>query len=976
MVVIVTLLFSVSSFAALGKIAGKVTDEETGEPLAGAQLQIVGTSMGAAANADGEYFILNIPPGTYVVKVSFMGYATKQVENVRAQLDVSTTLDIQLKATVIEGETVSVVAERPIIDKKMTATRITFSEEAIQNTMPVTSLNEVLQSSVTVQAMRGANKSGVGYLIDGVKVTDIMWASGGGSMGYSNVKHDDTPTSSSTGAFENGASMPANGRQAGMVQTVGQVQQSMIEEANVIVGTINAEYSSSGGVVNLASKSGGKQLTAKLFVRSSLGGLSHSGPDVYDGVPPDESYFGGKSASQHYLDYRESLLNDPEPAIQQKAALLDWTADKYEYGEKPRMNGELYIGGPLTSKGNFFFTGSILNDNGRFPGEFQRLVTTSLKVNYDLTPTNKLTAMAKIDDGGKLLGWKNRQFSYMYLFFLEGQPVNEKLGIMSYLKWNKVFNPSSFLETTLSYVANNRTYGYCPVSDKLQYDNYGDFVILDTKEKSDKYIVNTDTRIFNVNPGNDQNYQVQDFGNQIRFGLPGYLYEDFKTSALTLKSDFTKQMDFHHQLKAGFEYVYNTIDNYQHASSVTGFDPNFPFETVIFDVNPWSFGSYVQDRIEYEGVIVNVGLRFDGYNLGSQLPENLFDPVVIDTMSNGQAVMSAGLGEDAETHLYFSPRLGISHPITENAAMHYSWGIYTTPPTYGYWLFNYGVFSNPSLPQYRNSDPEPERATAYEIGVNVAITNEFGADLTAYYRDTRNASAAGYTVNVAPGSGFSSMTYITSWGYRDSRGIELQLWKRPSPEKYFGVVGVSGNLSIAYAYDKASASGISLVTDKSGNNTLYAGTQHESYNWDERFTWPSYSRGYNNINAKMTLMLDFPMDIKLASISTYRSPWRYAQKVDVVNERYENMLDGESFFQTDIRLMKYVKLGNYRAGFFVEVLNVLDKENILRSDTWNNWNGYEEDTGPWGQLYRPVDQYGNPIAGLAREIYAGFEFSF
>ena len=88
------------------------------------------------------------------------------------------------------------------------------------------------------------------------------------------------------------------------------------------------------------------------------------------------------------------------------------------------------------------------------------------------------------------------------------------------------------------------------------------------------------------------------------------------------------------------------------------------------------------------------------------------------------------------------------------------------------------------------------------------------------------------------------------------------------------------------------------------------------------------------------------------------------------------MLDGESFFQTDIRLMKYFKLGNYRAGFFVEALNVFDRENILRSDTWNNWNGYEEGTGPWGQLYRPVDQYGNPIAGIAREIYAGFEFSF
>ena len=905
-----------------------------------------------------------------------MGYATQEIKDVLAQLDVTTDLNVALKMTGIMGESVSIIAQRPVVDKKMTATRVSFNGDQIDNVLPTADLNDVLQSSVTVQAMRGANKAGVGYLVDGVKITDIMWSTGGGSMAYSNVKHDDTPLSSSTGAFNSGISFSAAGREAGMVQTVGQVQQSMVQDASVIAGTINAEYSSSGGVVNLATKSGGRNLSAKLFVRSSMGGLNHAGPNIYDAVPPNATYFGGKSAAQHYLEFRDRLANDAEQVNRDRAKLLDWTRDKYPYGNDPRINTELSIGGPLTGKGNFFFSNSIINDHGRYPGEFQRLITTALKINYNLNDSNRLTGMVKIDDGGKLLGWKNRQFTYMYAFFLEGQPVNDKLGIMSYLKWNKVFDSSSFMETTLSYVANNRTYGYAPVNDKLTFGNYGDFLILDTKEKSYKYLVNTDTRIFNVNPGNDQNYQVQDFSNQIRFGIPGYLYENFKTSSLTLKSDYTKQMNFHHQLKSGFEYVYNTIDNFQHGSSVTGYDADFPFETVIFKVNPWSAGSYLQDRIEYEGVIVNAGLRLDGYNMDTQLPQNLFNPVSYDTLANGQRLLAAKLGPKAKNHFYFSPRLGVSHPISDNAAMHYSWGIYTTRPVYGYWLFNYGVFSNPSLPQYRNSDPDPERATAYEIGLDMAVANDFGIDVTAYYRDTRNASATSYTVNVAPGNNFSSMTYVTSWGYRDSRGLEIQLRKRPSHEKYFGLVDISGNLSMAYAYDKGSINGASLVTDKSGNRTLYAGTQNENYNWNERFSWPSYSRGYNNWNAKLTLLLDFPMDIRVSTITTYRSPWRFRKQLNITNERYEEMLDGESFFQTDVRVMKYFTFGKYKVGGFVEALNLLNRVNVLTQDTWNNWTGYEEGTGPWGQLYRPVNQYGAPLAGIARELYAGVEISF
>lgn len=972
--VLLTLVFTLPLFASLGKVAGVVKDAETGEALPGANVQIEGTMMGASADQNGRYFIVNVPPGRYTVRVTFMGYTTQSISNARAQIDVTTELNINLKPTVIEGETVSVVAERPIVDKTMTATKVTFAEEIVDNVMPVTGLNEILQTSVTTQSMRGANKTGVAYMIDGVNITDIMFSSGGGTDGYTNVKRNTNSTGSTSGEFVSESNLDARGRTAEMVQTSVDFNQSSVAEASVIAGTFNAEYGASAGVINIASKSGGKNYSGKLFVRSSAGGLDFIGPDIYDA-----EISGGQSAADLYAAQKAKLLA-LGGASADLANLMNWTPGLYEYGKSPRITSEFSLGGPLTSKGNFFFAGNFLNDHGRFPGEFQRELGLSLKLNYDITSSDRLSLYGKMDDWGQLLGWTNRSYSYMYQFWLEGQPVWDRMGLVSYLKHTHVFNAASFLETTVSYIANEKTWGYKPVDDKLQYDNYGDeWLILDTKEEAMKYLMEPKTRIFNTAPGNDPNYQVTGFQNQIRFGLAGYHYENLKTSTLTLATNYTNQISFHHQLKSGLEYKLNNVDRFSHKSSVGFPDPAFQFETVIYDINPWSFGAFVQDKVEYEGIIVNLGMRYDAYNLNTKFWDNYFVPVKWDTLENGQAVNVWNATKDSDTHYYFSPRIGISHPITETSAMHYSWGIYTTQPNMGYWLQNYGSFANVSLPAVWNSDPDPEKATAYEIGINTALGADFGVDLTAYYRDVRNGSVTGYSINqdkATSKTNFTLYTYYTNWGYRDSRGLEISLWKRPTPERYFGIVGLSGNLSVSYAYDKTSASGASINQDAAFTNSLSFNNATKDYDWDVVYIWPTYSRGYNDWKGKLTLLWDFPFDVKLSTLATYKSAWRYSKKLAVTNLRYEDMLDGEDFFQLDLRLMKYTNLLGIRAGLFVEVLNVMNRENILTFDNYNDSNLYESEGNAWGVLNRPVDQYGSPLAGIAREIYAGFEISF
>ncbi|PIP12868.1 MAG: TonB-dependent receptor, partial [bacterium (Candidatus Stahlbacteria) CG23_combo_of_CG06-09_8_20_14_all_40_9] len=119
---IIFLAFPVFVFAGTkGKITGTITDAETGEALPGANVIIEGTTMGAATNLEGYYVILNIPPGTYRLKTSMMGYATYTVTEIRVYIDRTTIIHVKMRPTVLPGEEVVVVAERSVVQKDVAA---------------------------------------------------------------------------------------------------------------------------------------------------------------------------------------------------------------------------------------------------------------------------------------------------------------------------------------------------------------------------------------------------------------------------------------------------------------------------------------------------------------------------------------------------------------------------------------------------------------------------------------------------------------------------------------------------------------------------------------------------------------------------------------------------------------------------------------------------------------------------------------
>ena len=122
-----------------------MVDAVTGESLPGVSVYLEEqTFIGTTTGADGEYFILSVPPGRYTLVMSFIGFATLKHENVEVFSGRTTNVDGALQEQIIEGEEIIVRAERPIVVKDRTTSVSYVNQEAIER-LPVQELSELVR---------------------------------------------------------------------------------------------------------------------------------------------------------------------------------------------------------------------------------------------------------------------------------------------------------------------------------------------------------------------------------------------------------------------------------------------------------------------------------------------------------------------------------------------------------------------------------------------------------------------------------------------------------------------------------------------------------------------------------------------------------------------------------------------------------------------------------------------------------------
>lgn len=266
-IVILLLAVSIAHAGVTGKISGQVIDRETGEGLPGANVVVKGTTLGASADINGNFFILNIPAGIYVVEATMIGYTPVEYKDVRVSIDLTTAINFNLSSTVLDlGQVVSIIAERPLIQKDVTASTKITTNEQIQS-LPVTTVNQAIATSAGTQGqgnnlhVRGGRAGEVAFLVDGLSVED-----------------------------------PQN-RFIGL-----NVGRSALSEMQIISGGFNAEYGNAqSGVILLSTQEGNKnQYSGRISYQTDYIGKTYMGESA-EKFDMFEANIGGPEPITTYL---------------------------------------------------------------------------------------------------------------------------------------------------------------------------------------------------------------------------------------------------------------------------------------------------------------------------------------------------------------------------------------------------------------------------------------------------------------------------------------------------------------------------------------------------------------------------------------------------------------------------------------------------------------------------------------------------
>jgi outer membrane receptor protein involved in Fe transport len=866
-----------------GKIAGTVKDALTGEPLIGVNILLIGTNYGAASDLDGEYFIINIPPGFYNMKVSMIGFTSKTIQNIKVSIDQTTRIDFELDESTIEMMDVVVTAEGSLVRKDLTSTEAKVSSDQIA-LLPLEDVQSVvnLQAGVIDGHFRGGRRNEVKYLVDGISVND---------------------------AYSGNSALEA--------------EVNSIQEIQVLTGTFNAEYGEAmSGVVNQVTKVAG---------------------DKYDGNL--SLYFGDFVSSRDDLYTNINHINPTD--IQNIQANVS--------GPIPLTNGfmKFFLSGRYYNNDGYLYgqrkfnpsDSSDFSDNNSknwYVGATGDNEYVSMNYNKQYSLQGKLSFAVGSGKGIVLntLYQKSdyKDYNHIYKLNPDGDYQRFQESFLGSASYTHVFSNSAFLDVNGSYFTTNY--------DQYVFENPLDPKYVDPRRKQD-----VSGNAFYT--GGTENWQF----NHI-------------TSTYTGKLDFTIQVNNIHQVKTGADIQYHNLDyeDYQIVIDATSdFQPALPsagaFNYNIYNANPYQIAAYIQDKIELDYLIVNIGLRFDYFEPDGEF---LKDPNRIAELDGLNPPFPDSLMEKATTKSQFSPRIGISYPITDKGAIHISYGHFFQIPPFEYLYRNpnfrvplTGVYPENVGSLIGNSDLKPQQTIMYEIGLQQEIFTDIGFALTGYYKDIRNLLATEIYIK----NDFKKFSKLVNQDYGSVQGITLSLEKKFTD-------GFGASIDYTFQRAKGNASDPNDAFDKAqANPPIESNKQLVYLDWDR-------THAFN-----FTLTGGIPGDYIISTIGKYGTGLPYTPSIQNQRTGLENSDRRPSFFVVDLFIKKYFDVFGTKLSLFARIYNLFDTANEVEVFSDTGRAGYTLEVtrsqepprgvNTIGEFYTRPDYYSSP-----RSINIGVSLTF
>ena len=967
-----------------GRLAGTVTDAETGDPIPGATVVLVGTTQGAATDAEGQYSVIGIDPAQYDVRISYVGYTSQVVEGVLVTADRTTTLDAALSTSVIEGNEVTVQAEEPVVDPNQTTSRTLVTGEELA-TLPASNLNDVIATTANSYSgfLRGSRRYETKTIIEGIDVSDAFYAvtpTPNNVGGYSGLTYNNTNKSSQTNS------------------SLFSINPDVVSQVSVNTGATSASYTSgSGGVVAVSLAEGKGPISGSFSARFS--------PEVNQ-PGPDSLVFYPSAETQAYNTLRDQLLSTEETAA--RGRLLTWTPDTYQSGGEPDADVRFNVGGSITDRWTFLASTQWFKSNGFQPNEFRQRVGGTLKSSYNIGQSSRVTALAIVEDQGLWGNWNNRSYHDNWRYYLEGVAQDDGGSYLGSLKFTQVFSETSLLDVQVYRTYKRSRYGYVDDDGNGRTDPGEDGDFLDFRDPAviDRYIGPGEEGLMFATNSSDAFSRLDAFtssGITVRAAQPVPYSEDASNAVNGLRLDYSNQLTNNHFLQGGVEVKLREFD-YDQVYGIDGDGAKLngaagdgtllePYVPSSYSRNPYEIALYASDRIEYGGLIVNLGLRAEIVDRDVEKIEDFFYPFVRDTVSINGRQLARNLfrrGESVPADLFLNPRLGVSHPIGSNAAMYFSYARNQQLPPYTQLYDRYdGNNSNNQFFAYQNPEQDPITSDNYELGVQWEFAAGWGADVNAYLRSIDNYGTVLFTADNraptagAPTLGGSTHRWATSFGYAESRGIEVVLRRRPLQLAN----GVGLGLTSSYTYStvenaRNSGSTSTAFADSDPDNPTTQlpfdlADDIENFPQNVQGGTSTLTGGYDRRHRVVVRsVMDLPFATSVGLRATYESGFLYQKQIDA-DPRARELVTGPANYQADLRVEKQLPFTDrFGLDLYVDVVNLTGRNNVIaynRNDLSSELAVFERTGNPGTRL---IQRDGSALYGTGRNVYFGARVRF
>ena len=929
-----------------GKIAGLITDAATGEPMPAVNVVIEGTTLGGATDNEGHFFIINIPPGTYSLQASMVGYAVESKTGIIVNVDHTTPVDFDLRVTAIAGEEVTVTAEREIVPMDISASQIVADAEQIAEVPLITDIAQYihLQAGILGDEIRGGGLDQTEFMMDGLMVVD------------------------------NRTNKPMM-----------MVNLSAMKELNIIKGGFNPEYGNvRSGLINVITKEGSPSVYHGSFdFRIRPPGLKHSGESIFNPMnwnlrpylDEDVCWVGTKNGTwdiytQDQYNYfqgwnaiSEGLLGDDDPTNDMTA---EQARDRYmwlhtvegsaalgqkerKYYNKPDWNLDVSFGGPVPygqSLGNLSFFVSH-RTNWEMMGlpvyrEWYKENNTSLKITSRLSASMKLTfegmygtvysvsrslQTGGTGDGGPVSSGHNaisRSTSYYQtIYYPSSLGPFDVWRAMQGISFDHVLSPRTFYNIRISRI---HIKNHC-AHNVVMRNSMTDPVTGDLIEENIK-------RYFGSVPVDESPYGAMQAGG------PKLMYDNFyygahsagaidlsKTGGFNVKFDLTSQVDRYNQVKVGFMFNYDDI--YTETEHLR-WESTWENRGTKWHQFPFRYGGYVQDKLEFEGMIANFGVRLDynepncdWFDYETETYSKYF------TQPYKDVFLTDAPQKRAKGHLLIQPRLGVSHPISEEAKLYFNYGhFYSMPSSNSMYQIQWGRKSD-GVRYIGNPSAKIPRTVSYELGVEYNIANLFLIHLSGYYKDSGDQTGSTYYESY---DGLVNYGTVENRNYSDIRGFELRLDKRfgrwiTGWFNYNYMVETSGYVGRDRNYEDPRMQRVYGDENPYQERPLARPVMRANINIRTPGDWgPGPTIGGVKILG----------DIHLATLYSWRAgsyfTWDPLETFELVDN-----LQWKASVNVDQRISKRMRFGKYSVQIFADINNLFNIKRI-------NSRGFQDDT--------------------------------